>query len=86
MFFFWGGGALSVFFIFVLAANTYYLFFRDDGDAKPDFVYFQVAPTALVQPWDLSHRVERQKLKVTRRREISVRVWKCGFTASLLLR
>ena len=37
-------------------------------------------------PWDLSHRVERQKLTVTTREEMSVRVWKGGFVANLLLR
>ena len=39
----------------------------------------------LLRPWDLSHRVERQKLMVNRREEMSVRVWKGSFTANLLL-
>ena len=35
-----------------------------------------------LRPWDLSHRVERQKLIVNRREEMSVRVQKGGFMAS----
>ena len=40
----------------------------------------------LLQPWDLSHRVERQKLMVNSQEEMSVRVRKGGFVANLLLR
>jgi len=39
----------------------------------------------LLRPWDLSHRVERHKLMVISRDEMSVRVWKGGFMANLLL-
>ena len=39
----------------------------------------------LLRPGDLSHRVERQKLMVISWEEMSVRVWKGGFTASVLL-
>ena len=39
----------------------------------------------LLQPWDLSHHVERQKLMVTSWEEVSVRVQKGGFVANLLL-
>ena len=39
----------------------------------------------LLRPWDLSHRVERQKIMVISRREMSVRVRKGGFVANLLL-
>ena len=35
-----------------------------------------------LRPWDLSHRVERQKLIVNRREEMSVRVQKGGFMAN----
>ena len=40
----------------------------------------------LLRPWELSHRVKRQKLKVNSQREMSMRVRKGGFVASLLLR
>ena len=40
----------------------------------------------LLWPWDLSHRVERQKLMVNSQEEMSVRVPKGGFVANLLLR
>ena len=40
----------------------------------------------LLRPWELSHRVERQKLIVNRREEMSVRVWKGGLVANLFLR
>ena len=40
----------------------------------------------LVRPWDLSHRVERQKEMVNTWREMSVRVRKGGVMAHLLLR
>ena len=39
----------------------------------------------LLQPWDLSHRVQRQKLMVNSLEEMSVRIWKGGFVANLLL-
>ena len=39
----------------------------------------------LLRPWDLSHRVEHQKLMVTSREEMSVRVRKGGFMANLIL-
>ena len=39
-----------------------------------------------LRPWDLSHRVERQKLMVISQEEMSVRVRKDDFVVSLLLR
>ena len=39
-----------------------------------------------VRPWDLSRRVERQKLMAISWEEMSVRVRKGGFMANLLLR
>ena len=39
-----------------------------------------------LQPWDLSYRVERQKLMAISQEEMSVRVRKGGFVANLLLR
>ena len=47
---------------------------------------FFVILKLLLRPWDLSHRVERQKLLVNSREEMFVRVWKGGFVANLLLR
>ena len=44
------------------------------------FVIFKLIP----RPWDLSHRLERQKLMVISQEEKSVRVWKGGFVAKLL--
>ena len=38
-----------------------------------------------LRPWDLSHRVERQKLMVISWEEIFVRVWTGGLVANLLL-
>ena len=38
----------------------------------------------LLRPWDLSHRVERQKLMVNGREEMFVRVKKRGLVANLL--
>ena len=40
----------------------------------------------LLRPWGLSHRVERQKLMVNSREEMSVRVRKGGFVAKLFVR
>ena len=40
----------------------------------------------LLRPWDLSHRVERQKLMIISLEEMYVRVRKGGFVANLLLR
>ena len=58
------------------------LYFSNDGDATPSFFFiFKLLPW----PWDLSHRVERQKPMVNGQEEMSVRVQKCGFRASLLL-
>ena len=39
-----------------------------------------------LEPWDLSHRVERQKLMVNSQEEMSMRVQKGGFVANSLLR
>ena len=36
----------------------------------------------LLGPWDLSHRVERQKLMVTSGWEMSVRIWKNALMAN----
>ena len=59
------------------------MFFRNNGDAKPLFYFvFKL----LLRPLDLSHRVERHKLMVNSKEEMSVCVWKGGFMASLLLR
>ena len=55
--------------------------FRNDGDAKPVFFIRKLLP----RPWDLSHGVERQKLMVLSREEMSVRVRKGGFMVNLLL-
>ena len=52
--------------------------FRSDGLQK--LICFKL----LLRPWDLSHRVERQKLMVTSWREMFVRVRKGGFMANLL--
>ena len=57
------------------------MYFRNDGDAKPDLLIFKL----LLRPWDLAHRVERQKLMVTSREGVSVRVPKSSFMANLLL-
>ena len=57
-------------------------FSRNDADAKHDLFIFEM----LLRPRDLSHRVERQKLMVIRREEVSVRVRKDGFVANSLLR
>ena len=43
--------------------------------AKPKICILKL----LLRPWDLSHRVERQKLTVTSREEMYVRVCKGGF-------
>ena len=56
-------------------------FFRNDGNAKPELFIFRLRP----RPWDLSHRVGRQKLMVTSREEMSVRFRNGGFMANLLL-
>ena len=40
----------------------------------------------LLRPWDLSHRVESQKLMVNRWEEMSLRARKGVFVANLLLR
>ena len=40
----------------------------------------------LLRTWDLSHRVERQRLMITSREEIYVRVRKGVFMANSLLR
>ena len=40
----------------------------------------------ILRPWDPSHRVERQKLMAISWEEMSERVQKGGFMASLLLR
>ena len=40
----------------------------------------------LLRPWELSHRIERQKLMATSQEKMSVRVWKGGCVVSLLLR
>ena len=67
-----------------MGANTHVFFFvRNDGDATPSFFCFL---KLLLRPWDPSHRLERQKLMVNSRVEISVRVRKGGFVANLLLR
>ena len=46
------------------------------------YLNFEVA----LRPWDLSHRVERQKLMVNSREGVSVRVRKGGFVVNLLSR
>ena len=56
--------------------------FPKTTEMRNHILYFQVAPTALGPV----HRVERQELMVTSREEMSVRVWKGGFMANLLLR
>ena len=43
--------------------------FGNHGDAKPVFFVFEL----LLRPWDLSHRVDRQKLMVTSKEETAVR-------------
>ena len=40
----------------------------------------------LIRPWELSHRVERQKTMLIRQEKTSVCVQKGGFVANLLLR
>ena len=50
----------------------------------PNLFYFIFK--LLRRPWDLSHRVDRQKLILDSREEMSVRVRKGGFVANLLLR
>ena len=57
------------------------IFFRNDGDATAVSLFFKLP----VRPWDLSHCVERQKLMVVSREEMSVRVQKGGFVFNLLL-
>ena len=66
---------------FVFATFFGNVFVRNDGDATPGFCILKL----LLQPWDLSHRVKRQKLMVESQEEMSVRVWKGCFMASLLL-
>ena len=62
-------------------ANTHFYLFPEMTGTQHLFPYiFKV----LLRRWDLSHRVERQKLMVTSREEMSVRVRKGGFMASLL--
>ena len=56
--------------------------FENDGECNTRLVIFKL----LLRPWDISHRVERQKLMVISREEMSVRVRKGGFVANLLLR
>ncbi len=58
------------------------VYFRNDGDVCTTIFVFKL----LLRPWDLSHRVERQKLMVISQDEMSVRVQKGGFVASLFLR
>ena len=48
-------------------------------------VFSFVEKKLLLQPWDLSHRVERQEFMVKSQAEMAVRVWKGGFMANLLL-
>ena len=68
------------------AAKSYLIsnnvFSRNDRDAKIDHLYFKL----LLVPWNLSNRVERQKLMVTSQEKRSVRVRGGGFVANLLLR
>ena len=54
---------------------------RNDGDAKPNMFTFKLR----LRPWDISHRVERQKLVVKSREEMSVRVWKGDLMANFFL-
>ena len=56
--------------------------FGNDGDTKPDLFICRL----LLRPCNLSHRVERQKLMVNSREEMSVLVRKCGLVANLFLR
>ena len=56
---------------------------RNNGNAKTAFFLIY---KLLLRPWDLSHRVERQKLMVTSQEAMSVRVRKGGFVVNLLLR
>ena len=64
--------------LFLCSKNV---FSKNNGDAKPVFLFVFV----LLRPWDISHRVERQKLMVKSWEEMSVRVRKGGFMANLLL-
>ena len=45
------------------------------------FLFFKL----FLRPWDLSHRVERQKLMVTSQEEWSVHIRKGAFMANLIL-
>ena len=55
---------------YVFATLFEQIFFRNDGDAKPVFlVFFKL----LLWPWDLSKRVERQKLMLTIQEETALR-------------
>ena len=51
-------------------------------DAKPDLFYLQLAPTAL---WPISS-CRAPETHGQKQEDMSVRVWKCGFVANLLLR
>ena len=73
-------------YIYIYIHRSYFclegVFFRNDGDTKPFYVIFML----LLRPWDLSYRVERQKLMVNSRKEMPMRVQKGGFVANLLVR
>ena len=69
---------LTMFFIILSGADTHFLICSEmTGTQNLTFFIFKL----LLRPWDLSPRVERQKLMVNSRQEVFVRVqkrWSCG--------